>query len=109
MPRWKNDSLIGGNDVQRAKIFRVIEKIEKAYNEAQYSSTPHRLTEEDHVDWSEAAQAGYHPKPQTVEQIREALRRTNPVKWRQVQADLRWVQKHMKRMGLNPEDARYVL
>jgi hypothetical protein len=95
--------------VQRAKFFRFIDRVEKAYNEAQFSTTPHRLTPEEYVDWSEAANAGFHLKPQTVEDIRAALRRTNPVKWRQIQADMRWIEKHMKKMGLNPEDARYVL
>jgi hypothetical protein len=47
--------------------------------------------------------------PKTKESIQRALKMSNPVRWRQVQNDLKWVQKRMKKMGLNPEDARYIL
>ena len=68
------------------------------------------LTDEDRLAWDEAQdQRMRKTKPETLDDIRALIRHRNPIRWRQVQKDYRWVQKEMKRLGLNPEDARYIL
>lgn len=47
--------------------------------------------------------------PRTIEETRKRLTILNAVRMARIQKDFRWMQKQMKNMGLNPEDARYLL
>lgn len=69
-----------------------------------------QLTDEDYVGFDAAldARAAQQLKPKNIEEVRTAIRRINPIKYRQVMSDYRWLQKQMQRLGLNPEDARYL-
>lgn len=91
------------------KILDALNALDRAHKEAQYGTSPHRVTDEELIGWDAAADGRKPPKPATIEEVRAALRRINPVKWHNVQSDYRWVQKQMKKMGLNPEDARFIL
>lgn len=95
--------------MQRAKFFQFIEGIEKEYNKARYGTQPRDLEDEDLEGWESASEAGFHIKPRTREEVRAALRRRNPVRWAQCRSDLRWAERQMKKLGLNPEDARFML
>lgn len=95
--------------MQRAKIFRAVEAIENSYNEARYGKQPHRLTDDEQDDWAAAADMGFKPDIKNAEQARKLIRAINPVRFRQCQSDFKWLQKQMKKIGLNPEDARYLL
>lgn len=92
-----------------SNFFSAVNKFERAYNEARFGKGPRDLTDADYDAWSAAADEGFKPTIRTIQQAQTALRRINPVRWRQVQSDYKWVQKQMKRLGLNPEDARYIL
>lgn len=94
--------------MQRLGIFRTIEKIENSYNEARYGSQPRPLQEEDLDDWELSTQ-GNMPNMRSRAQVQAQLKARNPVKWKQIQGDIAWMKRHMKRMGLNPEDYRYIL
>jgi len=48
-------------------------------------------------------------KPQTRQQLRALIRKRNPLRWWSLQNDLRWVEREMKALGYNPDDARYIL
>jgi hypothetical protein len=76
------------------------------------------------VDWAQreqardaaAADAPYSPyeaaydrPPKNLLQMQAAVARRNPRRWRRMQRDLKWLEKRMKKMGLNPEDARWLL
>lgn len=68
------------------------------------------LTEDDRLSWYDAA--GEREKairPQTVADVQALVRNRNPIRWYQLQSDFRWLKKQMKKLGLNPEDARYML
>lgn len=68
------------------------------------------LTEEDRTGWQEAMDSREQSiKPRTIQDVQALLRHRNPIRWNQLRRDFRWMQKEMKRMGLNPEDARYIL
>ena len=69
---------------------------------------PRTLTDEDKAGWFAAAME--QPRsPRTMESLREDVRRRNPVRWRRLQRDIRWVRKEMKRLGLNPDEWRWIL
>jgi hypothetical protein len=70
---------------------------------------PRNLSVEDYAGWDAALDARASIPPRTVEQVRATIKMKNPIRWAQLQRDLRWVGKEMKKMGLNPEDARYLL
>lgn len=66
----------------------------------------------EHTDlgrWFQAAIATPPAPPSGVEAIRSAVRQKNPVRWARLQREFRWMQRRMKKMGLNPEDARWIL
>ena len=49
------------------------------------------------------------PPKTTVKNVRRMMALNNPLRWRRMQKDFAWLQRHMKRAGLNPEDARWIL
>lgn len=57
--------------------------------------------------WLDAADK--RPKEHTRESIAQHIRRRNPIRWRNLQNDIKWVKKEMKKAGLNPEDWRYIV
>lgn len=95
--------------MKRSKFFVFMENLEKEYNKTRYGSQPRDLEDDDIEGWESASEAGYHVKPETRSQVQAMLRRSNPVRWAQCQGDLRWAQRQMKKLGLNPEDARFML
>lgn len=91
--------------------------VRKAWNElldtlkADTSPKPHTLRDADLIGWdvSLSERARRQPKPETWAEVRRAISHENPVRWAQMQSEFRWLKRKMKKMGLNPEDARYVL
>lgn len=69
------------------------------------------LNEQDILGWNTALddRETSPMKPRTREEVRTLIRAINPIKWRQIQKDIRWVEKQMRKHGLNPDDWRYVL
>ena len=79
-------------------------KIERPPNEQRH------LTEDDLAGWSDALDSREKAiKPRTVQDVRILVRKVNFVRWHRLQKDFAWLQKEMKKMDLNPEDARYIL
>lgn len=72
---------------------------------------PRNLTEDDRLGWDDAMdQRQKSPlQPRTVQDVQRLIRNRNPLRWHGIQKDFKWVQKEMKKLGLNPEDARYIL
>lgn len=85
-------------------------KVEEAQGVSRQSE-PRDLTEQDVLGWADALDRREKApiKPRTIQDVRALIRNRNPVRWNQMQRDFRWVQKQMKKAGLNPEDARYIL
>ena len=68
------------------------------------------LTEEDRLGWYDAGTEREKAiRPKTIADVQALVRNRNPVRWRQLQGHYKWLQKELTRMGLNPEDARYML
>lgn len=47
--------------------------------------------------------------PNTREAIRNCMKMDNPLRWRRITSDYRWMERQMKKYKLNPEDARWLL
>lgn len=76
------------------------------------TSQPRPLTVEDRTGWADEQDKRGHRvsrTPQNLGEVRKLIKHRNPLRWMQLQRDFKWVQKEMKRLGLNPEDARYIL
>lgn len=89
-------------------FFAKMRQLEKTINEAKYGSYPHDMNADDYAEWDRALDLAQH-RPQTKAQVQQALRRVNPIRYRQVESDIQWVRKHLEKMGLNPEDWRVLL
>lgn len=93
---------------------RLRDWVNEAIGEPYESSLPNEprpLTDQDLAGWDASldVRAEMQLKPRTVEGVRALIRHKNPIRWKQFQNNHKWVQKEMKKMGLNPEDARYLL
>lgn len=66
---------------------------------------PRFPTEEEVKDWFRAAKA----RERIAMTVRQELRSRNKVRWNRLQGDFAWMQKELKKMGLNPEDARWYI
>jgi hypothetical protein len=65
---------------------------------------PRQLTDED-IAWFEDTKLD---KPLTMEDVKALLRQRNPVRWWRLQNDFKWMQRQLRKMGRNPEDARWL-
>lgn len=72
---------------------------------------PRELWEGDYDGFFKAASTPNRdePKGKTRDGIRARLLLDNPIRWRRLQRDYRWLEKRMKKLGANPEDARFIL
>ena len=66
-----------------------------------------KAMQEDFDGWFEAAE--FQVGPRTRQTIIKALQKKNPHRMWRLRHDYRWVQKQMKKMGLDPNDARELL
>lgn len=89
-------------------FFDAMRKLEKNINEAKYGTNAREMTDEDYASWDRALDMQSY-RPKTREDVQRALKFRNPVRYRQVMGDIRWVEKQLKKMGLNPEDWRVLL
>jgi hypothetical protein len=70
---------------------------------------PRHISEDDKAAWLEAASKRTPPRERDRETLRNYLQARNRLKWYRLQGLLRWYEKEMKKLGLNPEDARWIL
>lgn len=68
---------------------------------------PWALSTDDIESFHDAAD--HRKGPLTQDQIISVLKLRNWVRWHRLQSDFKWLQKQYKKMGLNPDDARYLL
>lgn len=89
-----------GNILQRLE--RWADRELQSYKDQQ----PRELTAEDRASFFEE---GTRKPPRTTEQARQRIADSNPVRWARLQREFRWAQKRAKKMGINPEDVRWLL
>lgn len=72
-----------------------------------YRGKPQRqLTEADIASFE---QAHMQKPPLSTDQVRSIIKHKNPVRWWRLQQDLRWIEREMRKLKMNPEDARWLL
>jgi hypothetical protein len=72
-------------------------------------ANPRDLTNDDRLDWDTALSKQPRIRQRTLDDVKRLMRNRNPIRFAQLQRDYRWLEKQMKKAGLNPEDARYLL
>lgn len=81
-----------------------------AFAKAKADPTTAPATDEDRAGWFAAATAQpRQPALSTVQQLHGYLFHKNPIRMRRLRSDFNWMQKELKKMGRNPEDARWLL
>lgn len=92
----------------RAKIFVFMEDLENWINMRRFGAAPRDLTDEDYTDWRVAIE---RRKPVLEDQahVMAALKRHSPVRWWLFKWTTKWVRKRFRKMGLNPDDAGFLL
>lgn len=71
---------------------------------------PRRLTVQDLTAFQDAQDERFSKRElRRIEDVRAEISKVNPVKFWQMRRDFKWLQRQMKKLGLNPEDARYIL
>ena len=66
-----------------------------------------RLNEDDIEGFFHAASR--RPKYKTSDEIIRQLKKDNWFRWNRLQSDLRWMKRRLKKMGVDPEQARELL
>lgn len=72
---------------------------------------PREPTDEERQQWFKSAglyRAETEP-PKNAEEIRQKIRSRDFLRWRRLCKDFAWAQKQAEKMGINPEDVRWVL
>lgn len=49
------------------------------------------------------------PELRKLEDVRQAVQKKSPRRWARIQRDYKWAEKQMLKLGLNPEDTRFIL
>ncbi len=76
------------------------------HDESKYFDPPRPLTSNDIHSWMEAKTEG---PPRGADEVRKRIRQANPVRWAHLQKEFAWAQKQAKKLGVNPEDVRWLL
>lgn len=90
----------------------MLKELRDIWRYAQYRShaTPRPVTEDEYDSWFAAAmEQDEPPKHLNRNQLLAALRLRNPVRMRRLRKDYAWMQRQLKKLGANPEDARWLL
>ena len=67
------------------------------------------LTDDDRLSWDNALSNRTFSKPRNLIEAGERIRLRNPVRWWGMKRDYKWLQKQLKNMGVDPDQARWLL
>lgn len=62
----------------------------------------------DQVGWDDMPDEPFY-QAATRKHLQDLMARRNKWRWRRLNRDYKWLEKEMKKLGLNPEDARFLL
>jgi hypothetical protein len=93
------------------------DKWQVAYNQAKTESQKSRPVQPrspqgtEINSWFEAAnrRESTPPRRTDIDQLQAYLKAKNPVRWRRLQRDFKWAGSTIQKLGMNPEDARWLL
>lgn len=70
---------------------------------------PRHLTNDDIDGWMDAASKRNPPRKLDRKTLQSYLKAKNLRRWNRLQRDLRWAEEELGALGLNPEDARWMI
>lgn len=73
------------------------------------SGPPRHLTADDIDGWMKAASQRNPPRKMDRRTLQDYLKAKNLRRWNRLQRELRWAEKELGKLGLNPEDARWMI
>jgi len=73
------------------------------------SNSQRHLSQDDVEGWLDAASKRNPPRPRDRRSLREYLEARNHRRWRILQRQLRWAEKELLKLGMNPEDTRWII
>lgn len=91
-----------------SNFFRKMERLEASLMSSTYKRTAPRGLNDNDFDGFDVAVAARR-RPRNVDQIEAVLKAKNPVRWRRIHSDYRWMQREFRKLGLNPDDAKELL
>ncbi len=68
-----------------------------------------RPTPDEMSDWLSAEPRAARPVRSDEQALRHIIQNKNPVRWRRLQSDLRWMERQLVKLGRNPKEARWLL
>lgn len=68
-----------------------------------------RAQPEEVTDWIEIASKREPPRRRDKASLQNYLKAKNPWRWAALQRDLRWAERELGKLGMNPEDARWIV
>lgn len=72
-------------------------------------NTPRPLDAKTRDEWLQAASQRVPPRPRDTMTLRNFLQARNARKYRKLTELMRWAERELATLGMNPEDARWVL
>jgi len=78
-------------------------------NAAHASNGQRQISQDDLDGWLDAASKRNPPRKRDRNTLRDYLKARNPYKWRMLQKYLRWAEKELLKLGMNPEDTRWII
>lgn len=76
-----------------------------AHTPRHYSAGGARVpTDQEYEDWLNSTPENSRPSD-----IKEYLKSRNPYRWSRIHKDLKWLEKELSKLGMNPDDARWYL
>lgn len=70
---------------------------------------PQRATNENVQSWIDATTERIPPHPVDITNLQTYLRHKDRKRWERLQRDFAWMEATLTQLGINPEDARWVL
>lgn len=90
-------------------MFKELRDIWK-YAQYRANATPRPVTDDEFESWFAAAtEQDEPPKHLNRKQLLMMLKVKNPIRMRRLRKDYAWMQRQLKKVGANPEDARWLL
>lgn len=90
----------------RDAMYNLIDNIEHE-NNVRKGVQPRDVTVEDRASFFDAAANAKPPK--NIEEMRQRIANKNPVRWSRLQREMKWAGKEAIKMGMSPEDVRWIL
>jgi hypothetical protein len=83
-----------------AEVWASVQNVQKSPE----SNRPRIPTDEEYSQWVNSSPEGARPQD-----IRAYLQHLDSRRWKRIQKDLKWVEKQLKILGMNPEEGRWYL